>query len=109
MPFAKGQSGNPAGRPRKNEEMRAALRRALAATDATGQKNKDAVAQALVREARNGNVLAVREIFDRIDGKVKDETAVDHGGKIEVEVTYSRRPHHAGTAGASPGPAGDQG
>lgn len=109
MPFQKGQVANPAGRPRKNEEMKAALRRALAQFNPDGTRNKDKVAASLVEQAVKGNVEAAKMIFDRMDGKVKDESAVEHGGTIEVEVTFNRHPRSPGPVGTPPGPAGDQG
>lgn len=95
MRFPKGQSGNPKGRPPKNEEMRAALRRAL-----KEDGGKDAIARAIVREAAKGNVEAVKFVFDRIDGKVKDVAETELTGHVIYEVRYADRddPDHAAAA-----------
>lgn len=103
MPFAKGQSGNPAGRPRKNEEMRAALRRALKESD-----NKDAIARAIVREAAKGNVEAVKFVFDRIDGKVKDVLEAETTSHVVYEVHYADRDDPDHPAAAPPRPDQDR-
>lgn len=68
--FQKGQSGNPNGRP-KSAFLSDALRRKLRETmpDATEKTVADAVADALVKEALDGDVSAIREIFDRTEGK----------------------------------------
>lgn len=94
MTFQSGAAwkGNALGRPRKNEEMRAELRRALAVKDpVTGLTDRAAVALALVGAAKNGNVEAIKHVFDRMDGKVQTEAVVEHGGRVEIAVTYSRK------------------
>lgn len=96
MRFPKGQSGNPKGRPPKNEEMRSALRRAL-----KEDGGKDAIARAIVREAAKGNVEAVKFVFDRIDGKVKDVVESQQTGEVIVRVIRDRA---GGTAPLRPPP-----
>lgn len=67
-PFQPGQSGNPNGRP-KSRPFKDALERALKAAGA----DKDllaTVATALVSKASDGDVPAIKEIADRLDGKV---------------------------------------
>lgn len=60
--------------------------------------------------AKAGDSLARQWLSDRVMGKVKDESAHEHSGKVEIEVTYSRRgADPSGPAGAAPGPAADQG
>ena len=114
MTFQPGEAwtGNREGRPKKNEEMRAALKRALEIVDpATGKKNREAIALALVKEARGGNVDAIKHVFDRVDGKVTDTKQVEQSGEIRhvIEVRRSRRATNGpDPAGAPPGPAGDR-
>lgn len=111
MVFQVGNPGGP-GRPKKNEAMRAALERALAIKDpVTGKPDRDAIALALVKEAKRGNVDAIKHVFDRIDGKVTDTKVVEQSGEVKhrVEVTYSRRAHQPGPAGAAREPGADQG
>ena len=66
-PFKKGQSGNPAGRP-KCTTLSEALRRALEAPadrDRNGRTNAEVLAVKLIDKARKGNVQAFAQIADR--------------------------------------------
>lgn len=80
-PFKPGQSGNPNGRP-KSKPFKAALQKAL---DAAGD-DKDMlklVADALVGKAMMGDVPAIKELADRLDGKVSQPIDGDgEGGPI---------------------------
>ncbi len=69
MTFQVGQSGNPGGRPKQAKLFRDALLRQLEKADEDGKK-LDGVARALVANAVGGETAAIREIADRIDGKV---------------------------------------
>lgn len=76
MPFQPGQSGNLGGR--KDKPFRDALRMAIA--DADGDfKVLRKVAEALVANAMGGDNVAIKEIADRLDGKVPQ--AVIGGGE----------------------------
>jgi hypothetical protein len=59
----------PLGAVNKHKPFRAALTRAL---DAAGDNPKklDRIALALIAQAETGDVTAIREIADRLDGKV---------------------------------------
>jgi hypothetical protein len=69
MPFAKGQSGNPGGRP-KDKPFADALRMELMAAGADHRALRK-IARALIAKAEDGDLPAIREIADRLDGKVK--------------------------------------
>jgi Family of unknown function (DUF5681) len=69
MPFEAGQSGNPGGRPKSAKLLRDALLVELKKSEG-GVERIQLIAQKLVEAALEGNVLAIREIADRIDGKV---------------------------------------
>ncbi len=65
-----GQSGNPAGRPKVrtlSEELRARLQEQYRGRD--DRTYGRMVAEALVDRAINGDVMAIREVFDRVEGK----------------------------------------
>jgi hypothetical protein len=76
--FKKGETGNPSGRP-KLTKLTEALREQLAETlpDAPEETIAESIARALIKEAKNGNVQAAREIADRTEGKPKQSIDVD--------------------------------
>jgi len=70
MPFAPGESGNPGGRPKAAKLFRDALLVAIKKADLEGVEAIQRIAYKLVSQAETGDVSAIREIADRIDGKV---------------------------------------
>lgn len=81
-PFAKGQSGNPNGRPEGTRNRSTVLKELLATlSDFTNpvtlrKETADLETQimiALIARARRGDVTAIREILDTVYGKVSDK------------------------------------
>lgn len=68
MPFEKGQSGNPGGRG-KLKPFADALRMEIAAAG-EDQKALRIVAAKLLEKAAEGDMQAIKELADRVDGKV---------------------------------------
>lgn len=88
MPFQKGnQLGR--GRPRTKDSLTASLRIALAEKLPDGRSNYRAVADALVERGREGDIAAIREIFDRVEGKVMAKVSIDtrQPRPINIQVT----------------------
>jgi len=82
MSFRKGQSGNPGGRS-KDRAWRDALRLAVNRLAEDGeQKLLNVIAEKLVALALEGNLAAIREIADRLDGKPTQAVSLD--ADIEV-------------------------
>lgn len=87
MPFAKGQSGNPNGKT-LDKPWREALRRALARS---GGKNGgvaeglDKIAAVVVKLAQEGDLAAIKEVADRLEGKAHQ--SVDLNVSNEQPVT----------------------
>lgn len=81
-PFQPGQSGNPAGRP-KSRPFKDALQRALKAAESDTDL-LDKVAFALVAKAHEGDVPAIKEIADRLDGKVTQTIAGDDENPLKL-------------------------
>lgn len=85
---AKGKAGRPAGSKTIRTQMfgdalRVALLRIVEDPNDNFKKKQQMalVAESLIRSARNGEVAAIREIADRIDGKVPTNiSAVDPDG-----------------------------
>lgn len=109
MPFLKGHSGNPGGRP-KEKPFRDALRVELAATGEDAKALRD-IAKALIGKARDGDIQAIREIADRLDGKPAQ--ALEHtgqdGGPIETSGVSAREIIAARLASISAANAHDRG
>jgi hypothetical protein len=79
-PWSKGQSGNPAGRPK--EPLTILLREYLEANN--GERKQELIDHMyqLAISDKRGNVPALIEIFNRIDGKL-----IDRSMSLSVSVT----------------------
>lgn len=91
MRFQKGQSGNPNGRPKKDQALSDLLRKKL--TDKvivtrSGKKEKVDVKEAIVLRvidcAVRGEKWAIIEIWDRIEGKAKQFVDSQLEGDLNV-------------------------
>jgi hypothetical protein len=86
-PFGPGQSGNPAGRPRNELSLTATLRKELARrcpTDPNGRTWLEVICANFLQVAAEGSVGAVRELLDRMEGRVTDRHSGPDDGPIEV-------------------------
>lgn len=85
--FVKGQSGNPGGR--KKKELTIALESVLAEKDPATKKTKMVlVARALVDKAIDGDVPAIKEIWERLEGKVAQAVVGDPEQPIKIVHTF---------------------
>ena len=85
-PWKPGQSGNPGGRPKKrsiSEELERLL--AEEAPNSGGRLWAVVIAEALLRKARKGDVRAIAELANRIEGKPHQSLAVDMNANIGIE------------------------
>ena len=80
MPFAKGQSGNPGGRP-KDRPFADALRMELKAAGDDHRALRK-IARALIAKAEDGDLAAIREVADRLDGKAVPADATEPQGDV---------------------------
>lgn len=94
-PFQPGESGNPSGRPRGAKNLSTILKELLE-TDVEidgGEKHpyKNAIVTKLLQKAAKGDIKAIQEIFDRTEGKAKQE--IKHDGLVntpmQVEIIKS--------------------
>jgi Family of unknown function (DUF5681) len=70
MPFQKGESGNPAGRPRGVRNRATILMQNLLADDA------ETIARKAIELAKDGDIAAIRMCMDRLAPARKDEPVV---------------------------------
>ena len=78
--FKKGESGNPKGRPRKDESLSDILRVQLNKRIAGGESKKlakEAIVEAMIRLAVNGDLTAARMIMDRTEGTPKQTADIN--------------------------------
>lgn len=70
MPFAPGQSGNPNGRPKRAKLWQEAILRAIKRREEADPQALERLADKLLSKIDDGDVAAIREFGDRMDGKV---------------------------------------
>lgn len=79
-PFQPGQSGNPEGRQKGTKNMSTILKEMLELeTEVEGVRMtyKDAIIKKLIKKSNAGNMKAIQEVFDRTEGKAKQEIKHD--------------------------------
>lgn len=85
--FRRGQSGNPGGRPR-SAVLSDAYRRKLAQVDETDPEKRtfaEILAEKIILKAKEGDVHAVREIADRVEGKAKQTVTITMEKREQLE------------------------
>ena len=83
-PWKKGQSGNPAGKPKGSRNRSTIIRELLEAkaTDGKDGQVADQLVRAMILKASEGDVRAFSELFDSAYGKNTD--------KVQTEVSYTQ-------------------
>jgi len=79
--FLPGQSGNPGGRPRGSVKISSAYERSLARLvpgDPEGRTYAQFIADKNVELAAQGNIAAIKEVTDRVEGKVPRTVEINH-------------------------------
>ena len=84
MPFAPGQSGNPNGKPVRKIWI-AALNRAIAQDDAVKLR---LAAEKLLDLAVAGDIAAIRELGDRLDGKVAQALTLSGDADAPLKIVH---------------------
>ena len=94
MPFVKGKSGNPYGRPRKGKCLSDLIERQLIQIKVSGKDGKpitakQAIVEKLIELAEGGDLPAIKVILERIDGSVVQKTELTGagGGGLELDIT----------------------
>jgi hypothetical protein len=91
--WKKGASGNPRGRPKKQDSLTSLLKEEIEKICEADKENrtwKQLVVRATLQLAMKGNQAAIHEIWNRMDGKLKQ--SLEHSGAgntpIEFHVIY---------------------
>ncbi len=82
--FQPGQSGNPEGRPKRDWTIAGLIEEALEQQNQFGVPWKKVMVYKLVSLAGSGDMVAIKEINQRLDGMPKQD--VDVGGDIQITV-----------------------
>lgn len=83
--FKKGEIHNPKGRPKREWTWAGVLADAVEEMAKDGTPIKVHIAKALLRESLKGNVMAQRELMNRMDGMPQQQ--LEHSGEIKNAVT----------------------
>jgi predicted acylesterase/phospholipase RssA len=100
-PFQPGQSGNPKGRP-KSITLSEAYRKMLAAVDETDPEKRthaEVLAEQMYAKAKTGDVSALKEIADRVEGKARQTVALTLEKREQLEQAIAGIMRDAETAG----------
>ena len=86
-----GQSGNPKGRPKTGKRLTDVLRRVLDEPTAEGRTKADDLAETLWKLAEQGNLDALKYIYDRLDGKPVETQQLSgaEGGPVRVTLRWA--------------------
>jgi hypothetical protein len=74
--------GNQNGKGRSGTQWKDAIRKALARDKGSLER----VAIALIKEAEDGNIAAIKEMGDRLDGKAVQPVIGESDNKLTVEI-----------------------
>jgi hypothetical protein len=99
--FKKGQSGNPAGRP-KSITLSEAYRRELAKVDPDDPERRthaEVLAGRMVARAKTGDVQALKELADRVEGKPRQTVALISDRREQIERAIERMIERAASDG----------
>jgi len=91
--WKKGVSGNPKGRPKKQESLTSLLKEEIDTICPADKENRtwgDLVVRATLQLALKGNPVALREVWDRLDGKLKQslELSEARNQPVVLRVVY---------------------
>jgi len=78
--WTKGVSGNPNGRPPKEQSLTEILRNKV---------DPEEVADKLIQMAiENEDMAALKYIYDRVDGRPKESVDMNHSGGIDIDYEF---------------------
>lgn len=89
IPYKKGQSGNPKGRPRVLPELNKLLREVLG-EEKDGIAAAQAILMALRAKATKGDVRAAEVLLDRAYGKAKEHIEMTGNSSIQLNIVRGK-------------------
>lgn len=102
--WKKGTSGNPRGRPKKQDCLTDLLRQEIqkiCPADREKRTWKQLIVRATLQLAMKGHPTALKEVWERVDGKVLQTEKLQLGGaggkQVTIEVMYAGQPKESGT------------
>lgn len=90
--FKPGQSGNPAGKPKGTKHLSTILKAMLneeVEIDGKMIKFDQALIKRLLKKATEGDIKAIQEVFDRTEGKAKQEIDQTVTGSWDVTLNIN--------------------
>ena len=93
MPFQKGKSGNPDGRPPKGSAVADVLNDLLTREVLNTSRNKvqviEAICEKLIDLAMEGDLKAINILLDRVDGKPRQQVAIEQSSPEPLVIRQS--------------------
>ncbi len=94
--WKKGESGNPKGRPKKQDSLTSLLKeeiKKICPADREKRTWKELIIRATLQLAMKGNAAALREVWDRLDGKILQTGKLQLGDadskQFNINVVYA--------------------
>ncbi|MBI4463172.1 MAG: hypothetical protein HY647_00575 [Acidobacteria bacterium] len=101
--WKKGVSGNPRGRPKKRDSLTSLLKeeiKKVCPADRQKRTWEELMVLATLQLAMKGNATALKEIWERLDGKVLQAEKIQLGGiegrEVKIKVVYDGSPESGG-------------
>ena len=99
--WKKGVSGNPRGRPKKRDTLTSLLKeeiKKICPADRQKRTYEELMVLATLQLAMKGNAVALKEVWERLDGKVLQTGKVQLGGsegrEVQIKVVYEDGPEN---------------
>lgn len=87
--YKPGESGNPNGRPKRDWTWASLMEKAAEEAAETGKTQKEILVEKAYELARGGDVVAMKEIFNRMDGMPTQKVDESLSGEVTVkQVSY---------------------
>ena len=86
--FKKWQSGNPNGRPKKEDSITDLVRKQADIEIEPGKTYAQAIAEKLLKLASGGDIAAIKYAMDRMDGSPKQTQLIDLNANHHIDTEF---------------------